>query len=158
MDRCMSPDFKSEIVGALRDLISTCIDSQHGYATAALVARSLSLRLMFAARAKERGGFVRDLKFQIARLDGVPPEGGSRLGALHRGWMEAGYAVGSSDTQLLSECIRGEAAALRAYERAHPLVSRLVAAQASAIRGAQSDLAAELARRGVAAPAAQVRS
>ena len=79
---------------------------------------------------------------------------GTARGALHRGWVEVRHALDGTDAAIIVECLRGEAAAIKAYDhavrRAHieaiPVVLSLVLEHHAAIQDARAVLGAALAR------------
>jgi uncharacterized protein (TIGR02284 family) len=55
----------------------------------------------------------------VRRLGGDPEQSGSVAGALHRGWINIKSVVtGEDEGAIISECERGEDAAVKAYEEA----------------------------------------
>lgn len=54
----------------------------------------------------------------LTAAGGVPEEGGSLSGALHRAWIDIKAAVTQNDAAILAECERGEATAVDAYKDA----------------------------------------
>jgi uncharacterized protein (TIGR02284 family) len=108
-----------EVVSTLNTLIATCRDGEQGFRTAAEHVKDPTIKALFNDLARERGSFAEELKQEIQKLGGVPEEGGSVSGALHRGWMDvkAGLA-GRDDESLVSEAERGEDVAVAAYREA----------------------------------------
>jgi len=108
-----------EVVSTLNTLIATCRDGEQGFRAAAENVKDPSLKALFKDFARERGSFAEELKQEIQKLGGVPEEGGSVSGALHRGWMDVkGSLAGRDDESLLSEAERGEDVAVETYKEA----------------------------------------
>ena len=109
----------AEVVSTLNGLIETCRDGQGGFRTAAEGVRSAELRELFHGYAGQRAGFAGELQDEVRRLGGDPEREGSIVGSLHRGWMGLRAALeGGDERAILSECERGEDAALEAYRAA----------------------------------------
>ena len=108
-----------EIVSTLNTLIATCRDGEQGFRTAAENVKDPTVKALFNDFARERGSFAEELKQEIQKLGGVPEEGGSVSGALHRGWIDVkGSLAGRDDESLLSEAERGEDVAVATYKEA----------------------------------------
>lgn len=106
-------------VTVLNGCIETCTDGEKGYATAAADVRDVGLKSYFQGKSEERADFVVALQEAISALSAVPENEGSTAGALHRGFVGIRKALeGRSDALVLEECLRGEKAALAAYEKA----------------------------------------
>lgn len=110
---------REKIITALNRCIETCTDAEKGYAIAAADVRDPTLKARFLAHVKERSDFVLDLQRAILELGAMPENEGTVRGALHRGFMTVKrVAEGRDDRLIVEECVRGERAALRDYERA----------------------------------------
>jgi uncharacterized protein (TIGR02284 family) len=109
----------AEVISTLNDLIETCRDGQEGFRTAAEGVKSAELRELFHGYARQRAGFRGELQDEVRRLGGDPEQTGSLVASLHRGWMGLRAALeGADDRAVVSECERGEAAALATYRSA----------------------------------------
>ena len=108
-----------EVIRTLNSLIETCRDGQEGFKTAAEGVRSAELKELFHAYSRQRGAFVGELQDEVRRMGGEPEDSGSVSAALHRGWMGLKAALtGGDDNAVVSECERGEDAALAEYRAA----------------------------------------
>ena len=108
-----------ELVSILNELIETCRDGQEGFRTAAGGVKSLELKELFERHTRERASFVGELQDEVRRLGGDPEQTGSLVATLHRGWMGLRAALeGGDDRAIVSECERGEDAALSTYRAA----------------------------------------
>jgi uncharacterized protein (TIGR02284 family) len=106
-------------ISILNDLIETCKDGQHGFATAAKDAKDAELARVFSQYAEQRAGYIRELQQRVRALGGDPDKHGSVSGSLHRGWINLKSAVSSNEPHaVLAECERGEDAAVANYRNA----------------------------------------
>lgn len=139
-----------EIVFALNTCIEASTDGEKGYALAAADVQSPGLKEIFLARSLERADFVSTLQKATRDLHGAPESQGSVRGTLHRGWVGLRKVLeGRNDLLILEEVVRGEEAALSAYQEAmcHAQagllpadVMTLLEAQSSAISNSLVDL------------------
>ncbi|GAP36522.1 ferritin-like domain-containing protein [Piscinibacter sakaiensis] len=108
-----------ELIDTLNHLVETCKDGEYGFTTCARHTESPALRERFAQRAADCRAAAGELQHLVFEHGGEPEDGGSALGALHRGWVAVlGAVAGSSDSRMLEEAERGEEAALERYQRA----------------------------------------
>jgi uncharacterized protein (TIGR02284 family) len=108
-----------EVISTLNNLIETCRDGQDGFKTAAEGVKSSELKELFHTYARQRAAFVGELQDEVRRMGGEPQESGSTSAAIHRGWMGLKAALtGGDDNAVVSECERGEDAALASYRAA----------------------------------------
>ena len=106
-----------EIIDCLNKLIQTCKDGQEGFETAAKEAKRPDLKTLFTQFASERRQCASELQTLVAQYGGEYKEGGSFLGGLHRGWIDAKAALtGHDDAGIINECERGEDAAINTYQ------------------------------------------
>ncbi len=109
----------AELIANLNGLIETCRDGQEGFRTAAAGVKSAELRELFERYSHQRASFADELQDEVRRIGGEPEQTGSLVGSLHRGWMGLRAAVeGDDDRGVVSECERGEEAALADYRAA----------------------------------------
>jgi len=141
---------------ALSSLVEACEDGEKGYRAAAAGVSDEGYRLVFGHYADERRGFATALgeaarrSLPLAAGGTALPEhhDGSALGALHRSWIDLKAALASGNPKaVLTECRRGEDAALNAYRDAlraelPPDVRELVQEQYEAIKRARAEIAA----------------
>ena len=134
----------------LNRLIERCRDAERGFRLAAAEAEDPDLRQRLERLANERHRFAEQLLPHAYRLGGESTGHGSRLAALHRGWMllRSDLAV-THDRALLEEAARGERFAAAAYDQAaHALMMpdarELVATQEVSVRATRDELDAAL--------------
>jgi uncharacterized protein (TIGR02284 family) len=130
-------------------ILRACADGERGYRAAAKDVDDAGCAQMFDHYAAERARFALELR-EVAHR--VRPTGsyGSVAGAAHRGWMEARAKLTHGRARpLVTECARGEEAALHAYREAlranlSPGLRELVQEQYEAIKVAHGELTAVL--------------
>lgn len=103
----------------LNDLIETLKDGQEGFRSAAADIESSDLKTLFSEYSLQRSKFAGELQALVRSIGGEEPEAeGSVAGAVHRGWINLKAALTSKDEHaILSECERGEDAAVAEYEK-----------------------------------------
>jgi uncharacterized protein (TIGR02284 family) len=132
----------SKVLAILNDLVATCKDGENGYRSAQADVKDKELKELFGSCMAQRTQFATELLEKIHALDTAAARRGSALARIHRGWMNMKAALARRDgTTVAVECTRGEAAALKDYERAlkHPLppdVQALVQRQYDAVKAA----------------------
>lgn len=110
---------REQVIETLNDLLETSRDGELGFREAAEHTRTPSLSALFGRRADTCRQAAVELQDQIKRLGGELDEGGTVTGAAHRVWVHIrGLFGGASDETMLSECERGEDAALARYRKA----------------------------------------
>src|SRR5215203_5496887 len=92
----------------LNHLIETCRDGARGFHLAAEQATSPTLKALFTELARQRTTFSEELLPHAHRLGGEAPADGTRVAALHRGWMDLKQAVVHTDRAVLTEVRRGD--------------------------------------------------
>jgi uncharacterized protein (TIGR02284 family) len=76
-------------------------------------------QLIFERYAAERARFAKSVDDAVRALGLDSPQEGSALGSLHRGWLNAVSTVARGNPKaVLTECQRGEDAALKTYRAA----------------------------------------
>ncbi|MDF1740074.1 MAG: PA2169 family four-helix-bundle protein [Verrucomicrobiales bacterium] len=106
-----------ETVKLLNDLLTKAYDAEQGYANAAeRVTPGSHLCRFFYGLSRQRESFVEEIKSLMAHYDGKPHEGASLLSKVHCIWFLLKDLVTGDETEILEECIRGEAAAIREYD------------------------------------------
>ena len=108
-----------KVIETLNNLIETCEDGREGFTTAAEGIGKDELKALFKGYAEQRAHFAAELQAEVLRLGGDPEDEGSASAALHRGWMNLKSALtGEDDAAIISECERGEDAAVKNYQEA----------------------------------------
>jgi uncharacterized protein (TIGR02284 family) len=104
----------------VKDLIEVCRDGQEGFETAAQSVQDPALRAEFLQYSEQRRQFAADLESAMSAAGKPVEEPGSSLGGvLHRGWINLRQSLtGNEARAVLSECERGEDAALDAFRKA----------------------------------------
>ena len=108
------------ITSVLNDLIEILKDGQEGYRAAAADVEPADLKSLFSEYSKQRALYADELRSLVRGLGETASEtSGSVAGTLHRGWIDLKAAVTGKDAYaILTECERGEDAAVAAYQRA----------------------------------------
>ena len=101
---------KNDEVTVLDTLTTTLIDSINGYRDAAAnIEGSERFQQMFREMADERSQVAEDLRTEIRRLGGDPPDDGSLMGKTHQRFLDLKAAVtGRDDKAIINEVERGE--------------------------------------------------
>jgi uncharacterized protein (TIGR02284 family) len=108
-----------EAIATLNDLIECSKDGEYGFRASAQHVESDTLRQTLARRADECQAAADELRNLLVQCGGTPPDRGSALGAVHRGWVAVkGTLAGYSDLAVLMEVERGEDRALATYSKA----------------------------------------
>ena len=108
-----------DVIDELNTLIETCKDGEYGFRTCAEHVKNNELKTVFLTRADGCQRAATELQSIVTRLGGEADTSSSVSGTLHRGWVSAvGTLTGYSDEAMLSECERGEDAALERYRSA----------------------------------------
>jgi len=96
-------------VGTLETLTTTLIDSINGYKDAAQNAEGTRFQELFRSMADERSKVAEDLRSEVRRLGGNPPDDGSFLGKTHQRFTDLKAAItGRDDQSIINEVERGE--------------------------------------------------
>lgn len=107
-----------EIVNNLQDLLEKNYDAEKGFTKAMQDAKNQNLKRFLLQQASQRGRFVNELSHEIINLNEKPKDSGSFTGDLHRTWIDIKSSVaGNTDEAVLEECIRGEKASWKEYEK-----------------------------------------
>lgn len=97
-------------------LIRTSIDGEYGFRSAAGGVSDANLKRLFESYSQQRAEFAAELQEELRRY---ATESGRAGAALHRSLMDVQAPVtGKDDGTIISECERGEDAALKTYETA----------------------------------------
>jgi uncharacterized protein (TIGR02284 family) len=131
-----------KVLAILNPLIATCKDGENGYRSAQADVQDQELKDLFGSYVVQRGQFAAELLAKLHELDTAAARRGSAMARIHRGWMNMKAALARRDgSTVAGECTRGEAAALKDYERAlkqplPPDVEALVRRQYDAVKAA----------------------
>jgi uncharacterized protein (TIGR02284 family) len=108
-----------DVVDVLNDLLETSRDGEYGFRTSAENADSAEVKALLSRRATDCASAALELEQAIRRLGGDPAEGGTAVGAMHRGWVAVKTAFATMDDKaVLQECERGEDSAVASYRKA----------------------------------------
>lgn len=100
---------KDTQISALQTLTTTVIDSVNGYEEAAKNIDNPRFQEIFRERANERQDVVENLRTEIRRLGGDPPEEGSFMGKTHQSWLDLKAAItGRDDKRVVNSVEAGE--------------------------------------------------
>ena len=108
-----------DVVAVLNLLIEVCKDRESGYRAAAGGVRNPELKALFHGYERQSADYATELQAEVRRLGADPEQKGSLAGWFHRGWINIKAVVtGGEDAAVITECERGEDAALQNYQRA----------------------------------------
>jgi uncharacterized protein (TIGR02284 family) len=101
---------KNDEISVLDTLTTTLIDSINGYRdSAANLEGGEQFQQMFREMADERSQVAEDLRADIRRLGGDPPDEGSLMGKTHQRFLDLKAAItGRDDKAIINEVERGE--------------------------------------------------
>lgn len=108
-----------DAVDTLNNLLEICRDGEYGFSECATHTKASDLKTVLSQRADDCRRAGADLVALIRQMGGEYDEGGTAMGAIHRGWVAAkGKITGYSDLDMLNECERAEDVALAHYKKA----------------------------------------
>ena len=100
---------KNAELGTLESLTTTLLDSVNGYRDAATNAEGSRFQQLFREGADDRSRVAEELRAEISRLGGNPPDDGSFMGKTHQRFLDLKAAVtGRDDQAVINEVERGE--------------------------------------------------
>lgn len=109
----------ADVVDVLKDLVECSKDGEYGFRTCAEQAKSEDLKQLFLRRADNCRAAAQELNQLVRECGGTPEEGGSTMGAMHRGWVAVKAMLSTYDDKaVLEECERGEDNAKVRYRKA----------------------------------------
>ena len=109
----------TQLLETLNTLLSFCKDGQQGFADAAENSSTSRVKSFMHKQEQNRSKLSLELIKLIEDYGGQADDSGSLIGSLHRVWLATKDIMTSRDDDaLIQECIRGEEAALEAYENA----------------------------------------
>ncbi|MCC2673890.1 MAG: hypothetical protein K0R58_837 [Ramlibacter sp.] len=110
---------RGDVVDVLKDLVECCKDGEYGFRECAEQAKRQDLKSMFLQRADDCRRGAQELNDCIRQYGGSIEDGGSAMGAMHRGWVSIkSKMTGYDDKAVLEECERGEDNAKARYTKA----------------------------------------
>ncbi len=128
-------------LAVLEKLIAVCREGEEGFQLAADEVKSSELQSLFLGYSLQRSRLSRDLEEAASALGRAAA---TRDGGAARTWMAPEAAESRDEQAVLSECERGEEAALAAYAAAleetelPPTVRELITAQATEVKSAHA--------------------
>jgi len=124
---------KGDDVTTLSTLTTTLIDSINGYRDAAAnLEGGHRFQQLFREMADERSQVAEDLRSEIRRVGGDPPDDGSLMGKAHQRFLDLKAAItGRDDQAVVNEVERGEDYLKEKFEAA--LATELSAESRSAV-------------------------
>ncbi|WKN33220.1 PA2169 family four-helix-bundle protein [Porifericola rhodea] len=108
-------------ISILNELLEKNYDAEKGYRSAAENVKQHSrLSNFLLQNADIRQGFAIDLADEILELGGKPISDTSLMSDLHRAWINftANVSAKNDEDAVLRECVKGEEAALKDYNKA----------------------------------------
>jgi uncharacterized protein (TIGR02284 family) len=110
---------RDDVVDVLKDLVECSKDGEYGFRECAEQAKRADLKSMFLQRAEDCRRGAQELNDCIRQYGGSTEDGGSALGAMHRGWVSIKSKLTSYDDKaVLEEAERGEDNAKARYAKA----------------------------------------
>jgi len=110
---------RSDVIDVLQDLVECSKDGEYGFRECAEHVKRADLKSVFLQRADDCRRGAQELNQMIRSLGGSAEDGGSMMGAIHRGWVSVRSALSSYDDKaMLTECERGEDNAKARYRKA----------------------------------------
>ncbi|AEG91860.1 ferritin-like domain-containing protein [Ramlibacter tataouinensis] len=109
----------ADVIDTLQNLVECCKDGEYGFQSCAEQTQRQDLKSLFLQRADDCRKGAQQLNEQIRSLGGSAEDGGSTLGAIHRGWVSVKSTLTTYDDKaVLEEAERGEDNALARYRKA----------------------------------------
>lgn len=110
---------RDDVIDVLQDLVECSKDGEYGFQACAEQAERQDLKSMFLQRADDCRRGAQELNELLRQLGASQEEGGSAMGALHRGWVSIKSKLTTYDDKaVLEECERGEDNAKARYKKA----------------------------------------
>lgn len=109
----------ADVIDVLKDLVECSKDGEYGFRECAEQAQRADLKSTFLQRADDCRRAAQELNELVRGCGGTPEEGGSTMGAMHRGWVSIKSKLSTYDDKaVLEECERGEDNAKARYMKA----------------------------------------
>ncbi|NML47661.1 PA2169 family four-helix-bundle protein [Ramlibacter sp. G-1-2-2] len=110
---------RGDVIDLLKDLVECCKDGEYGFRECADQAKRQDLKSTFLQRADDCRRGAQELNDLIRQSGGSPEDGGSAMGAMHRGWVSIKSKLTTYDDKaVLEEAERGEDNAKSRYMKA----------------------------------------
>lgn len=110
---------RGDVIDVLKDLVECSKDGEYGFRECAEQAKREDLKSTFLQRADDCRRGAQELNQLLRELGSTPEEGGSAMGAMHRGWVSIKSKLTSYDDKaVLEEAERGEDNAKARYAKA----------------------------------------
>jgi uncharacterized protein (TIGR02284 family) len=109
----------ADVIDVLQDLVECSKDGEYGFRASAEQAERADLKTLLLQRADDCRASAQELNQLIRECGGTAEDGGSAMGAIHRGWVAVKAALSTYDDKaVLEECERGEDNAKARYRKA----------------------------------------
>ena len=108
----------ADLIHTLNILIETCKDGEKGYHEAAEAIQTPQYETYFNEYARMRHGYATSLQNMVRSLGGDPDRKGTITGTIHRGWMHIRSSLHTDNATIITQCLKGEEAALKNYDAA----------------------------------------
>jgi uncharacterized protein (TIGR02284 family) len=109
----------ADTIDVLQDLVECSKDGEYGFRASAEQADRADLKTLLLQRADDCRAAAQELNQLIRACGGTAEEGGSAMGAMHRGWVAVKATLSTYDDKaVLEECERGEDNAKARYRKA----------------------------------------
>jgi uncharacterized protein (TIGR02284 family) len=110
---------RDDVLDVLKDLVECSKDGEYGFRECAEQAKRPDLKSIFLQRADDCRQGAQELNSLIRQMGGEAEDGGSAMGAVHRGWVSVKTTFTSYDDKaVLEEAERGEDNAKARYRKA----------------------------------------
>jgi uncharacterized protein (TIGR02284 family) len=143
------------VVAPLVRLVEACRDGERGYRQAAKDVQDEGFRFIFQRYAKERAASADALAKALEPFGVSPDVSGTRMGAIHREWLDASAALARGGARtILRECQRGDEAAMKVYAAAlhaglPPEIQEMVQDQRASLQNALNEIHSLLTMEGL---------
>jgi uncharacterized protein (TIGR02284 family) len=109
----------ADVIDALKDLVECCKDGEYGFRESAEQVKREDLKTTLLRRADDCRSAAQELNDLVRQCGGSPEDGGSAMGAMHRGWVAVKATLSTYDDKaVMEECERGEDNAKARYRKA----------------------------------------
>lgn len=110
---------RADTIDVLKDLVEVCKDGEYGFRECAEQVQRQDLKTTFLQRADDCRTAAQELNQLVRQYGGTAEEGGSAMGAMHRGWVAIKSKLTTYDDKaVLEEAERGEDNAKARYMKA----------------------------------------